>query len=1405
MSDLVCNHEMKSKAFQMAWLFMLLLSLSACSLALDPSICERDSDCGGGVCQLGICVGPRDEINAGVVSAGVDGGMNAGAGMDAGMDAGQMGGEGGMSGMEGGMAGQAGAGVMAGIEGGEGGVLTPDSFTCRFRLEDSLGASQASYQERLYTSEAELNLVMELYAPESWTEQMHLLLGSTEHPLMAEGEGRYTAQVTLATEGEYRLRLLIGSEGDVRCAEALDVIFDQTPPILEITRPLTGEEWLQAQEGVPSAQVEMSLRDLSPVSILQDTQVIVSDLVSVNYTQSVSLAEGENRFSFVARDLVGNESNPIEVVFHYDPEPPFLVISTPAQPTFTTDQAQLTIEGVVYAQEVSGEGVGIERQAQLELSHTYNLLAGGMRTDRSLASADERGIFGLLVNLREGLNQIQVCAYDLANNQHCASRSIDYVVAQPCLNVSSAHYSSEAEYTLTANLCSSVSRVTLSVNGDSSISIPINQNVQGSNISYSVLLGAQGSTTTLSLVASSDDGQQVTLEHEVTLDQTPPTITLISPSDESCTHEPYVELCARIIDQESPIATVRLNQSILTAEDVESPVEAWWTQFCVTRPVGGAPFTLSAENEAGLSSSQTRIVYYDIAAPVVTFSTAEEGWYGADERGVTVIEGSFERDVCGLATNGVKIYRLALNNEEEIRINPPFTPNLVDEDGVLRFSYPNTYAEGSHAIEVELQDRAGNISVSRHHFQVDLTPPELFLNQPLTEEVVGRDATLQIELLVIDEGSGLSLTGAQANEVSLTVSPIAGTDSQWMVSGAVSFDEGTHAIIVRILDAVGNSSELPLLYIRDLTPPVATLASPAPGEGVHRSVVSLVSASDDASGVSTVTVNGVNAAFNGTYWIATSEVDPLNPSITVDVHDRAGNLNRLDPITVTLPTYALRPSERSALPGVDEGMTGDARLWWGEWGEGYSLLIMSELQEQFQTGGEWAFIREQAGISDQGATRAIPIQAPNPQEGRFILKPQASLPSMTQLRGEALAYFGPTGILSLFTLVDQDAGESAPVLSTWQLGSHVGGDLTASELESLIPVPFVEQELYADVIHLMDLTADGRMDLVMLKIGENSSGEKQFFEQTDEGTLSLGVNVLNDKGLGALSTPTRQVGEAARGRLWSLDVNRDDRVDLIQEATSTEGAKLWFAQPSSSPISYLQSDHFPTTSVSGYLLIDWDDADETGGEANLDLLAWTENNLYKYTLNVTGEWDVETLVSFPSPVRGVEVLDVDMDGQQEVLTFGVGGIQAWNASGGSNPVYADLLPSINPVEQILVTDLDQDGDEDLLIRQQGALWAALANGITARPEGYYGVRLEFVNDTIPQNSSNVRILIDEDRDFTFERVLLSRTRGETVLPFAGAGQVNIQLIFPDRGEPGGNQVALTGVVKGSLQSAVDPQ
>lgn len=1382
-----------------------LLGLSACSLALDPSVCETDRDCGGGVCQLGICVGPRDEV-AGVTSggeagAGVEGGTGteAGAGTEGG--AGVEGGAGteAGAGIEGGAGTEAGAGVEGGQEqGGEGGASS-ETFACRFLLAESVGERQASYQGRLYSATEGLTVHFEAFAPTDWGGEVRLLLGSVEQELTSRGEGVYSAQVTLEGEGEHRLRLLIGAEGDVRCAEALDVILDQSPPVVGVTNPASLEEWLQAQEGPPSTQVELSLRDVSPVSVSVDGEVVATDLVTVQHAQMVSLVEGENRFRFGATDLVGNESEPVEVVFHYDPTPPFVVISSPAQATLVTEDRQLTLQGVVYASQVNGEGVGVERQARLELIHSYSTPAGGTQVDRSLQSADDRGLFNLLFTLQEGLNQLEVCAYDLANNQHCVSRQVTYSLAVPCVEVTSGSYVADASYQLSASLCPSVTSVTLSVDAGAPISLLIERGESGPFVSAPVSLGAQGSTSELTLTARSADGQEAIATVSVTRDETPPTVTITSPEEGACTNELSAQLCARVIDLESPVSLVRLNGVSLTREAVESPVEDWWTQFCVSRSTLDSPFTFTAQNEAGGASEVTQTLHYVASAPAVSFDVEEGGWYGADARGVTIISGSFPRAECGLAPGGFKIYTLGLDaNQQEVRVGAPFSPSPTVEGELLRFSYSNTYAEGARAIEVELRDGAGNVSVTQHRFLVDLTSPELFLNLPLTEEVVGRDEVLSLELLVIDEGSGADLTRAEVSGVALNVTPVAGTSTQWLVTGSVSVPEGQHALEVMIYDTVGNRSTLPILYTRDLTPPVATLASPSAGEGVHNQVVTLVSASDASSGVASVTVNGSGATFNGDLWVASAQVEPTEQTLQVTVSDHAGNETSLAPVSVSLPVYALRPSERSGLPSADQGMSGESRLWWGAWSEGHELLVMSELEANAQEGGPDAPLRAQAGVSANGATLGRSLTGLNSQAGRFVMSPQPALPTLTQLRGEQLTYMGPEAALTLFTLTEDDSGEPAPALSVWRHGSHVGGELSASEREALTSVTLGLPELRADVIHLSDLTTDGLADLVVLEAGASP----RFFSQSAEGALQFEFNGLSNRGLSGLSSPTRRAGEPALGRLWSVDVNRDDRVDLIQEATSTEGAKLWLAQPGAG--SFVQDVGFPSGAVSGYTLVDWDDLDELGGEANLELMAWDSTSLLRYSLS-GASWSATTVITFPEPVRGLLPFDVDMDGQQELLSYGSAGLHAWSAQGGSSPVLAELLPAISPVEALVATDIDQDGDEDLILRSEGTLWLALANGGTARPEGYAGVRVEFVNATLPQSAQNVRVLIDEDGDFTFERAIQGRALGDTALPFGGTGQVNLQVIFPDRGEASGNQVALTGVVKGSVHSVSDPQ
>ena len=70
---------------------MLGTSLSGCSIILDPTTCETNEECGDGVCQEGICIGPTSATQAGVEGP-MGGASNAGgAGVEAGAEGGDAG------------------------------------------------------------------------------------------------------------------------------------------------------------------------------------------------------------------------------------------------------------------------------------------------------------------------------------------------------------------------------------------------------------------------------------------------------------------------------------------------------------------------------------------------------------------------------------------------------------------------------------------------------------------------------------------------------------------------------------------------------------------------------------------------------------------------------------------------------------------------------------------------------------------------------------------------------------------------------------------------------------------------------------------------------------------------------------------------------------------------------------------------------------------------------------------------------------------------------------------------------------------------------------------------------------------------------------------------------------------
>ena len=1017
-------------------------------------------------------------------------------------------------------------------------------------------------------------------------------------------------------------------------------------------------------------------------------------------------------------------------------------------------------------------------------------------------------MFNLNLTLDEGANELELCAYDRALNRSCAQLTATYTPPQPCVELTSAPFSASTEYTLTGSLCPSVERVEVRVDGGAVQEAMLSG--EGASRVFTLPLSfvnhAEVKQVSVSAVGAED--RRASASMSVTYDETPPSVTLITPLEGACTNQLQGELCARVDDPESEITGLTLNGTPL---DLSAEREgAWWRDFCVSRPLrpGANTLTLNATNGAGSVTSASRSVTVDTLPPSVSFEQAEGAWYGASSRGVVTLRGVVTSQDCALAPQGFKVYTLGLTPQGvEGRISAGRTPSLNAEGA---FTYLESFEEGERAVEVELSDLAGNTRSVIHRFKVDRSAPDLYLQSPETEQVVGREESLSVSVRLEDAGSGVKRVTANASPLSLSPVPNSFPPA-WVATGSLSFPEGDHYITLRAEDEVDNLSELTLNYRRDITPPTAQLLSPVAGEGVHELEVVLVSADDEASGVSTVSVNGAPAEREGALWVApVTLVNTSAPSLSVSVTDVAGNVNNATftpslSVPVTLPPYAVRPVERSGLPSASLGLTSITGLWWGEWSreEGPSLLSLSSLSASAQAGGASAEARALAGVSDSGGFKATPREVGSVISGRFSLSP-ATLPSSEELKWAQPSWLGDTK--ALFTLRSEPAFGAAPMIKAWTLASELTSEEPPSNPSAFVEVPLGLTGVSADVLHLTDLTGDGLSDLIVLHQEVATFGVR-FFTQTisqaGEGSFQIEVNGLSARGLSDLSAPQRRVGAWALGRLWSVDVNRDDRLDLVQEATDSEPTKLWLAQ--SDGASFSRELSFPSASISGLTLIDWDNEGEQGARL-LDLIAWNSDTLYRYERAQDQTWSATALVTLPEGLTGALPFDVDGDGVLELLTYGPGGLKAWvsDLNGGATQVHQALLPSVGAVERVVVTDLDNDGDEDLLFTSGATLWVASANGASATTE-LNSVTLTLEGAGGAGTIAGARVLIDEDGDFSFERLVSARSEGPTLLNFSGEGNVNLQVIFPDRGPSGGNQVGLPNVPKGASLTAEDPQ
>ena len=215
-------------------------------------------------------------------------------------------------------------------------------------------------------------------------------------------------------------------------------------------------------------------------------------------------------------------------------------------------------------------------------------------------------------------------------------------------------------------------------------------------------------------------------------------------------------------------------------------------------------------------------------------------------------------------------------------------------------------AQGRHTIDVTLFDRAGNPAASApQSFTVDTIAPTASIEAPVTGSFVGK-APHNFAVTYAD-GTG---SGVDPASVKVTIDGIDRT-AEFVVgplrataSIATQLADGSHTLVVTVLDWAGNAATAASTFTADATKPVVTITSPAAGVWLKGPNIAVTGTIADNSPVM-VEVNGLMAGLaTGTFSTSVPAADGVFV-IHVVARDAAGNVGTAE-VTINVDSLAPR-------------------------------------------------------------------------------------------------------------------------------------------------------------------------------------------------------------------------------------------------------------------------------------------------------------------------------------------------------------------------------------------------------------------------------------------------------------------------------------------------------------------
>ncbi|MGP8110289.1 MAG: Ig-like domain-containing protein [Thermoplasmata archaeon] len=581
----------------------------------------------------------------------------------------------------------------------------------------------------------------------------------------------------------------------------------------------------------------------------------VAVAVNGSFSKTYSLPDGSHTFVVVAKNAAGLSAQETSTVA-VDTTAPALSISTPTTGSLTRD-AVAQVNGTT------------EPGATVSVNGVLAVVSGA-------------GDFSVALPLQEGLNTITAIATDAAGNTATTSVLVTLDTIPPTLTLTSPT-AGLTNHTAVVVSGSTDPGVTLTVDGT-----PVTVGISGA---FTTTLTLSNGPHTVVVNATDAAGNQASDSVVVTVDTTPPSLAITTPTTGSLTRDPF----AQVNGTTDPGATVAVNgvQAVVSASG----------DFSVALPLeeGLNTVTAIATNAAGNTATTSVTVTLDTVPPALALTSPTAG---LTNHTAVVVSGT---------------------TEPGATVTVDGTPVIVGVSGA--FTTTLTLANGPHTIVVVATDAAGNQATASVLVTVDTTPPSLTISSPITGSIT-RDSIAQVNGTT-DPGATVAVNGVQA--------AVSGSGG---FSVSLPLEEGLNTVTAVATNAAGNTATTSVTVTLDDVPPALALTSPTTGLTNHSAVV--VSGTTEPGATVTVDGSAVTVGVAGAFTTTLTLADGAH-TIVVNATDAAGNRATVSvqvTVDTTAPSLAITsPTTGASVSTSDILVTGTAEAGSTVVVDGYAVAL----------------------------------------------------------------------------------------------------------------------------------------------------------------------------------------------------------------------------------------------------------------------------------------------------------------------------------------------------------------------------------------------------------------------------------------------------------------------------------